>query len=127
MVKVIYETDPISSTLIMHAANQKKKKKYINSYVHAIKKKTTKCQSTNHLNFSSHLILILSMEYIYLFIISCLRDFFVFLFFSIFLTETVCFVFPSTFFSTPLHSYYPHKFTNHFQFMCAIHSTNNYT
>ena len=40
MVKVIYETDPISSTLIMHAANQKKKrKKYINSYVHAIKKK----------------------------------------------------------------------------------------
>ena len=126
MVKVIYETDPISSTLIMHTANQKKKKKYINSYVHAIKKKT-KSQSTNHLNFSSHMILILSMQYIYLFIISRLRDFFVFLFFSIFLTKTVCFVFPSTFFSTPLHSYSPHKFTNHFQFMCVIHSTNNYT
>ena len=27
MVKVIYETDPISSTLIMHAANPKKKEK----------------------------------------------------------------------------------------------------
>ena len=42
MVKVIYETDPISSTLIMHAVNQKKEKKYINSYVHAVNKKNKK-------------------------------------------------------------------------------------
>ena len=56
MVKVIYEIDPISSTLIMHAVNQKKKKKvhkflrahckqkkkkkkYIDCYVHAVNKK----------------------------------------------------------------------------------------
>ena len=33
MVKVIYETDPISSTLIMHAVNQKKKQRNnIDSY-----------------------------------------------------------------------------------------------
>ena len=126
MVKVIYETDPISSTLIMHAVNPKKKKK-VHRFLRArCKQKKTKSQSTNQLNSSSHLILILSMQYIYLFIISHLRDFFVFLFFSTFLTETVCFVFPSTFHSTPLHSYSPHKFTNHFQFMCVIHSTNNY-
>ena len=42
MVKVIYETDLISSTLIMHAVNQKKKKKYIDSYVHAVNKKNKK-------------------------------------------------------------------------------------
>ena len=42
MVKVIYETDLISSTLIMHAVNQKKKKKYIDSYVHAVNKKKNK-------------------------------------------------------------------------------------
>ena len=38
MVKVICETHPISSTLIMHAVN-KKKKKYIDSYVHDVNKK----------------------------------------------------------------------------------------
>ena len=42
MVKVIYETGPILSTLIMHVANQKEKEKNINSYVHAIKKKNKK-------------------------------------------------------------------------------------
>ena len=41
MVKVIYETDPISSTLIMHVVNQKKKK-YIDSYVHTVNKKNKK-------------------------------------------------------------------------------------
>ena len=35
----------------------KKQKKYIDSYVHAVNK-NTKIQSTNHLNSSSHLILI---------------------------------------------------------------------
>ena len=55
--------------------NNKKIKKYIDSYVHIVKKKK-KIQSTNHLNSSSHLILILCMEYIHIFIISFLRDFF---------------------------------------------------
>ena len=72
------------------------------------------------------------MEYIHLFIISCLRDFFFFffLFFSIFLTEVICFVFltirnerkkfNSSYFllffpyklhqpSSPLYSYSPHN------------------
>ena len=41
MVKVIYETDPISSTLIMHAANQKKKKK-VHKFLRARYKKNKK-------------------------------------------------------------------------------------
>ena len=46
----------------VYTVNQKKKKKYIDSYVHTVKKKT-KIQSTNHLNSLSHLIFILCMEY----------------------------------------------------------------
>ena len=51
MVKVIYETGPILSTLIMHVANQKEKEKNINSYVHAIKKQKVNqpITSTSHL------------------------------------------------------------------------------
>ena len=81
----------------VHIVNQKKQRKYIDSYnmeekkmidMHTVKKKKvhrflrTRCkkkkkiQSTNHLNFSSHLILILCIEYIHIFIISRLRDFF---------------------------------------------------
>ena len=55
----------------VHAVNKKKQKKYINSYMHAVNKKSkeskqkkTKIQSINHLNSSSHLILILNMKYI---------------------------------------------------------------
>ena len=52
MVKVIYETDPISSTLIMHAANQKKKKK-VHKFLRARYKKKQKVNqpitSTPHL------------------------------------------------------------------------------
>ena len=53
MVKVTYEIDHISSTLIMHAVNQKKKKK-VHKFLRARYKKKTKSQSTNHLNSSSH-------------------------------------------------------------------------
>ena len=113
----------------VHTVNQKKKK--VHRFLHACykKKKKTKIQSTNHLNSSSHLILILSMEYIHLFIISRLKDFFCLFILQYFFDQSslLCDSINLLLHSTPLHSYSPHNFTNYFQFMCVIHSTNNYT
>ena len=53
MVKVIYETDPISSTLIMHVVNQKKKKKvhkFLRAHCKQKKQKVNQpITSTSHL------------------------------------------------------------------------------
>ena len=56
----------------------KKQKKYIDSYVHAVNK-NTKIQSTNHLNSSSHLILIQHYSYVHRFLFfneCCLLSFY---------------------------------------------------
>ena len=55
-------------------ARCKKKKKYIYSYVQTVNKKT-KIQSTNHLNSSSHLILIRHYSYVHRFLFSNIYSF----------------------------------------------------